>query len=71
MLAAIRRVSSFDRGLMMHALGNFLLRASVLIAGGWILLNYSTRWTFNSVGHVSAQACIIVLIGLALRLLVA
>jgi len=56
---------------MMSALGNFLLRACVLTAGGWTLLNYSTRWAFNSVGHTSAQACIIVLIGLALRLLFA
>jgi hypothetical protein len=58
-------------GVMMSVLGNFLLRASILIAAGWIWLNYWTRWAFHSSSHTFAQAGIIVLIGIALRLLAA
>ena len=52
-------------------LGNLLWWASILIAAAWLGLNYSTGWTFYSVSHASAQAGIIVLIGIAFRLLVA
>jgi len=55
----------------MAGLGNFLLRASILIAAGWLWLNYLTGWAFHSVSHASAQAGIIVLTGIALRLLAA
>jgi hypothetical protein len=54
---------------MMSALGHFLLRASILIAAGWIWLNYWTGWGSHSPGHAFEQAGIIVLIGIALRLL--
>jgi hypothetical protein len=46
----------------MSALGRFLLRASVLIAAGWIWLNYLTRWCipfggpcFRANGHHCAD----------------
>jgi hypothetical protein len=58
-------------GTMMAGLGNFLLRASILIAAGWVWLNYLSGWKFHSVSHASAQAGIIVLTGIALRLLTA
>jgi hypothetical protein len=52
-------------------LGNFLWLASVLIAAARFWLNYSTDWALYSVSHASAQAGIILLIGIALRLLAA
>jgi hypothetical protein len=52
-------------------MAGFLLRASILIAAGWVWLNYSTGWKFHSVTHVAAQAGIIVLTGIALLLLAA
>jgi hypothetical protein len=52
-------------------LGNLLWRASSFIAAAWLGLNYSNGWTLYSVNHAAAQAGIIVLIGVAFRLLVA
>jgi hypothetical protein len=47
------------------------LGANILIAAGWVWLNYLTSLAFHSVSDASAQAGIIVLTGIALRLLVA
>jgi hypothetical protein len=55
----------------MAGLGNFLLRGSILIVVGWVWFNYSTDWVFHSASRASAQAGIIVLTGIAFRLLVA
>jgi hypothetical protein len=60
-----------DRGIAMPGLGNVLFWASVLIAGAWIYFNYSTGGAFYSLGNASPQAGIMVLIGIALRLLAA
>jgi hypothetical protein len=52
-------------------LGNLLLWASVLVAVGWVWLNYSTDWELYSVNVAAKQAGIIVLTGIAFRLLAA
>jgi hypothetical protein len=52
-------------------LGNLLLWASVLVAVGWVWLNYLTDWELYSVNVAAAQAGIIILIGIAFRLLAA
>jgi hypothetical protein len=49
----------------MARLRGLLLRASILTAVGWVWFNY-VNGTFYSVGVVSAQAGIMVLIGIAL-----
>jgi hypothetical protein len=47
----------------MARLGSFLLRASILIAVGWVWFNYVND---SPMSAVSAQAGIMVLIGIAL-----
>ena len=47
----------------MARLGSFLLRASILVAMGWVWFNYVNGYP---IGAVSAQAGIMVLIGIAL-----
>jgi hypothetical protein len=47
----------------MARLGGFLLRASILVAIGWVWFNYVNG---RPIGAVSAQAGIMVLIGIAL-----
>jgi hypothetical protein len=44
-------------------LGSFLLRASILVAMGWVWFNYVNGYP---IGAVSARAGIMVLIGIAL-----
>jgi hypothetical protein len=47
----------------MARLGSFLLRASILVAVGWVWFNYANGYPMNA---VSAEAGIMVLIGIAL-----
>ena len=47
----------------MARLGSFLLRASILVAVGWVWFNYANGHPMKA---VSAEAGIMVLIGIAL-----
>jgi hypothetical protein len=56
---------------MLRRLGNVLLWASILIAGGWVWLNYVQGQAPEGMPIVYAIAGIIVLVGIALRYILA